>query len=320
VLKKKLGRGLDALINPGSLSDPVAAVATTPAPPPDAPIVPGTEVKTDEAEAPDLVEPFGIVREVPIDRVVANRYQPRKTFDQTSLQELMASIDANGIIQPLIVRPSSDGRFELIAGERRYRAAQKLGLKAVPVVVRSVADEHMLELALIENIQREDLNPIEKAEAFREFMNNYAHTQEMAATRLGVDRASLANHLRLLELPVDVQILVKKGALKMGHAKAIAAVTEPTLQFALAKRAIQRGMNVRQLEKMISRFVGSSLRKQAAGTAKSVQAKTIEEELRKLLGSKVRVQESLRPGAGRIVIDYYNLADFDRIMAVLRKK
>ncbi len=232
----------------------------------------------------------------------------------------MASIKSNGIIQPLVVRPNADGRFELIAGERRYRAAQVLGLADVPVVVRQVPDDRMLELALIENIQREDLNPIEKAEAFREFMNNYAHTQEAAATRLGVDRASLANHLRLLELPFDVQILVRKGALKMGHAKAIAAVTEPELQFALAKRAIQRGMNVRQLERLISRFAGSSSRPKTAGVVRSVQAKTIEEELRKLLGSKVQVRESLRKGVGRIVIDYYSFDDFDRILAVLRKK
>jgi ParB family chromosome partitioning protein len=315
VLKKKLGRGLDALINPGNLPDPgavAAPVAEAPAPA----VAPPVEVPADTQAA---VEPITSVCDLEIDRIVVNRYQPRKTFDQTSLQELMNSIGANGIIQPLVVRPSSGGKFELVAGERRYRAATALGLKIVPVVIRTVPDDRMLELALIENIQREDLNPIEKAEAFREFMNNYAHTQEVAAERLGVDRASLANHLRLLELPFDVQVLVKKGALKMGHAKAIAAVTEPELQFALAKRAIQRGMNVRQLEKMIARLTGSNLRQKAAGPERSVQAKTIEDELRKILGSKVRIRESLRKGVGRIVIDYYTFDDFDRILKVLRK-
>jgi ParB family chromosome partitioning protein len=315
VLKKKLGRGLDALLNPGNQSDPVAVVAPSAEAPASAALPPAEMPAGTQAAA----DPITSVCDIEIDRIVVNRYQPRKSFDQASLQDLMNSISANGIIQPLVVRPSADGRFELVAGERRYRAATALELKVVPVVIRSVPDEHMLELALIENIQREDLNPIEKAEAFREFMNNYAHTQETAAARLGVDRASLANHLRLLELPIDVQLLVKKGALKMGHAKAIAAVTEPVLQFALAKRAIQRGMNVRQLEKMIARLTGSNLRQKAAGPERSVQAKTIEDELRKILGSKVRIRESLRKGVGRIVIDYYNFDDFDRILAVMRK-
>ena len=324
MLKKKLGRGLDALIGPGTLSDTVApdglpgqepAAAASPAPTGAAPAAPPSAI----VNGINMADPLGVVCDIEIDRVEPNRFQPRKTFDQASLRELMASISSNGIIQPLVVRPSAHDRFELVAGERRYRAALALGLTTVPVVVRLVQDDRMLEMALIENIQREDLNPIEKAEAFREFMFRYGHTQETAAGRLGVDRASLANHIRLLELPVEIQTLVMRGALRMGHARAIAAVTDAGLQLALAKRAIQKGMNVRQLEKMIGRLMGADARLKAASRAKSAQAAAIEEELRRILGSKVRIQESLRKGVGRIVIDYYSLADFDRILAVLRR-
>jgi ParB family chromosome partitioning protein len=259
---------------------------------------------------------------VALDRIAPNPYQPRKHFDELGLEDHTRSIAANGIIQPLVVRPAGDGRFELVAGERRLRAATALGLDAAPVVVRDVPDDRMLELALIENIQRQDLNPIEKAEAFRDFVARYRLTQEQAADRVGIDRATLANHLRLLELPGEIQDLVRAAALGMSHARTLAALPDPAAQMELARRVIRQGWSVRQLEQAVKRLQGGIARRQGGArlAGKSPEASQLEDELRGILGTKVAVEESPRkPGHGRIVIEFYSYGDVDRILGVLRR-
>jgi ParB family chromosome partitioning protein len=261
--------------------------------------------------------------EIETGRIDPNPYQPRQDFDEDGIEELMASIHSTGIIQPVVLRPKAGGRYELVSGERRLRAAEALGLPTVPAIIRDVPDDRLLEMALIENIQRRDLNPIEKAEAFRDFMARYHLTQEEAARRIGVDRASLANHIRLLELPEEIQVLVRRQALGMSHARTIASLTDPAEQLELAKRAIRDGLSVRQLERAVQRAVQgpSTPASPMPGSTRtsSPQVAALENELRSLLGTKVRIEEGRKAGTGRIVVEYYSFDDFDRILAALRR-
>jgi ParB family chromosome partitioning protein len=321
--KKRLGRGLEALlsapsggeaqVNAGNLSQQpsggVPAQATEALP---------TRLAAEDAAVARTSDALGAPAELPLDRISPNPQQPRKDFTPAALEDLMKSITANGIIQPVVVRRHGPSRFELISGERRLRAAQALGLASIPAVIRDVPDERLLELALIENIQREDLNPIEKAEAFRDFLGRYGVTQEEAAKRVGVDRASLANLLRLLDLPDEIQTLVRRGALSMSHARTIAGVPDRALQLALAKKTIRQSLSVRQLERMAAKLGAGASRSKAIPT-KTVQVAALEDEIRRSLGTKVRIEEGARRGSGRIVIEYYSLDDFDRILGVIRR-
>ena len=323
---RRLGRGLDSLISPhgtppaevGGQAAPVAAApeeATPTAAP--APLPAATELPPPELRAPAS---DGRPLDIQVSKISPNPYQPRQDFDESDLEELTRSISVNGIIQPLVVRVKPSGGYELVAGERRLRAATALGLAAVPAVVREVADDRMLELALVENIQRADLNPIEKAEAFRDFQNRLNLTQEQAAERVGVDRATLANHMRLLDLPPDIQKLVRGGALSMSHARTLAAAMDPAIQLDLAKKVVRQGWSVRQLERTVAGLAG---RPRSAGpkviAGRSAEAGAMEDLLRGLLGTKVRIEEGSKRGTGRIIIEYYNLNDFDRILGVIRR-
>lgn len=315
--QRRLGRGLDSLISPstGSRTADLPTATQEPLPHP-------VEEAHEPAAAAILSEPkppAGVPMDLAVSAIDPNPYQPRKDFDEAPLQELMQSIASNGIIQPLVVRPKPGGRYELVAGERRLRAAEALGLATIPAVIRDVPEERMLELALIENIQREDLNPIEKAAAFRDYLQRYHLTQDAAAQRMGLDRATIANHLRLLELPQDIQVLVRKSAISMSHARTIAALSDPAQQLTMAKKVIRQGLSVRQLERAVAQLQSTRQRARAASAANSAQAVAIEEELRRLFGTRVRIHEGPRKGTGSIVIEYYTLDDFDRIMSVIRR-
>ena len=326
--QRRLGRGLDSLIAPHDAA--AAEPAPVAVPPPTAPLgvasaAPGglpTRPESEPAETVPVAATPGDGRplEIPVAKIGANPYQPRQDFDESDLEELTRSISANGIIQPLVVRPGASGGYELVAGERRLRAALALGLETVPAVVREVPDDRMLELALVENIQRADLNPIEKAEAFRDLLSRLRLTQEQAAERVGIDRATLANHLRLLDLPVDIQKLVRGGALSMSHARTIAGVMDPGIQLDLAKKVVRQGWSVRQLERTVA---GLSARPRSSGpktvAGQSAEASAMEDQLRGLLGTKVRIEEGSKRGSGRIIIEYYSLNDFDRILGVMRR-
>lgn len=289
--RKALGKGLSSLL-------PGRAAAQVSAPAPVAPAEP----------AP--------LNKLPIDQIEPNPNQPRTVFDPARLQELAASIQANGIIQPLIVRKVGE-RYHLIAGERRWRASRLAGLKEVPIVIANIHDDHMLEVALIENIQREDLNPIEVAVAFEKLSNDLNLSHEEIGKRTGKDRTTITNMLRLLRLPGDVQLLLAEKRLSMGHARAILGLPTEELQREVAEKAAAQGLSVRQVEQLVQAIT------------KAPEAKKVEEpppvdpnvkaaitELEASLGTRVRIMEKA-PGKGKIEIDYHSQDDLDRIYAVI---
>jgi len=256
-----------------------------------------------------------VVLNVKITDIHPNKNQPRKDFDDEALAELMESIATNGIIQPVIVRKDAEG-YELIAGERRWRAASRLNMEFVPALVRQVDDAQSLEMALIENIQRQDLNPIEKAKAYKELIVRFSLTQDQAAAKVGMKRSSVANMLRLLELPEEIQQLVSRGTISMGHARALLSVSDAEEQRRLARRIEKEDLSVRHVEK----YVASLQREPVAEPAlpqsqKPPHVRDLESRLRMALGTRVTILE--HQGSGKIIIDFYTPDDFDRILEKL---
>jgi len=247
-----------------------------------------------------------------IDRVMPGKQQPRKVFREDSLRELSASIKEKGVLQPIIVSRTGDGSFNLIAGERRWRAATLAGLKKIPALVKNVASRDSLEIALIENIQREDLNPVETAEAFNRLINDFSLTQDELSDRVGKDRATIANYLRLLKLPEEIKSLLYNGSLSMGHARALLGVEGRSRQVEAARKIIQAGLSVREAEKLAK--AGQKAAK--AGRLKDPQISSLEERLIKHLGTKVRI--SHKGKRGKIEIEYYSLEELDRLLEILQ--
>jgi len=248
----------------------------------------------------------------PIEDVLPSREQPRKLFSKESLDELATSIREQGVIQPLIVRRIEGGKYELIAGERRLKAAKLVGLNKIPVVVTNVVPERVFEMALVENIQREDLNPIEEALAYRELQEKYQLTQEDIAQRVGKERSSVANSLRLLTLPEEIRGDIIEGRLSMGHARALLALEKDEAKLKIKKQIIKEGLSVRDVEGVIRGIkAGFKEGRRSQPLYLDPQTKFIEQEMTKILGTKVKIQS--RGGKGRVVIDYYNPEDLDRI-------
>jgi len=265
-------------------------------------------------EPPDQTVPSVPVSSVAVTLLDPNPYQPRKVMDSGELEHLKDSIREHGVLQPIMVRPHG-ARYQIVAGERRFRAAQGVGLAEVPVVVRDVPDERMLEVALIENLQRADLDPIEKAESFRSYLETTSQTQDQAAKRLGLDRSTIANMVRLLDLPDEIQTLVRSGQVAMGHARAILALADKRRQVGLAERVAREGLSVRQVERIVSG--GAPKVKRRGKKEKGPHVREVEGRLRESLGTKVVVEEGQKPGSGRIIIEFYTLDDVDRILAKL---
>ena len=268
---------------------------------------------------PDLPEPRSSPTEVDIDRLSPNDFQPRAHVDDERLEELARSITANGIIQPIVVRRVGD-RFQIIAGERRWRAALKAGLRRVPVVVRDVAagaEQSLLEMALIENIQREDLNPIEQALAYRRLADDFQLKQEEIAAAVGKDRATIANHVRLLKLPDEVRADVASGTLSMGHARALLGLPTDTEQRRLAREIITRNLSVRETESMVKKIADDGPPRAAPAPPKpaDVHTRAAEENLRLALGTRVRIVR--RGSRGRIEIDFNSEDELIRIFEQL---
>jgi ParB family transcriptional regulator, chromosome partitioning protein len=253
---------------------------------------------------------------VEISRIRPNRRQPRRGFDEAALEELTRSIRTNGLLQPVVVRPLLDGHYELIAGERRWRAAQRAGIHQIPAVVRDVPDERLLELALIENVQREELNAIEEAEAYRILVEDLGLTQNEVAERVGKQRASVSNSLRLLALPVKVQEMVRNRQLSMGHARALLALDDPERILELARRAVAEGLSVRDVESRAKRPASS-----ASGRAgrppepPDPNVAAAEQTLQKALAAPVRIVGG--PSSGRFEIRYHGPDELDRIYRIL---
>jgi len=237
--------------------------------------------------------------------------QPRTVFQPDRLRELAQSIEANGIIQPLIVRQNGD-RYELIAGERRWRASRMAGLTEVPVVVQNTANDHLLEVSLIENIQREDLNPIEIAQAFDKLHREHLLSHEDIARRTGKDRTTVTNTLRLLKLPPDIQLLLAEHRLSMGHARALLGLGDPEHQRQLAEKTSAQGLSVRQVERMVQKMSEDREEGEAEGKKQDPNVRAAADELERALGTRVRIVEKTEQ-RGRIEIEYYSQDDLDRI-------
>ena len=262
----------------------------------------------------------GLTR-LPIDQIHADRANPRKSFDEAELEELAVSLKQQGVLQPVLVRRDPKGGYRLIAGERRWRAAQRAGLHEVPAIVREASDAEAYELALVENIQRADLNPLEEAEAIRRLVEERRLTQEQVADRVGKDRSTVANALRLLTLPNEVKQLVLEGDLDMGHARAILGLSKPAEMVTVARAVITEKLTVRETEAHVKALKGSGA---AGGKGKKTPAKTspearkLVEDLQRRLGTKVRLVEK-GAGKGSVEIQYFSYEDLERIIGLIKR-
>jgi len=269
--------------------------------------------------------PLGI-RSVPVGRITSNPFQPRREFTVEQLAELEASIRANGLLQPLVVRPAQAGTggvpgWELVAGERRWRAVRRLGWSEVPVVIRDVDDRTMLVLAIVENVQREELTPLEEASAYRQLVDEFGLTQKEVAESVGRERSTVANLMRLLGLPASVQRLVNEGALSMGHARALLGMGDERRIADLARETVAKGMTVRALEERVRDVRDAPKGRKATSRAGEVDTRDphlrrLEGELQRTLGTAARIRV-MRGQSGRIEIPFYNADDFDRIIELL---
>jgi ParB family chromosome partitioning protein len=297
VAKRRLGKGIDALIQGQELDEETQRAA---------------------------------VVEVPVERLRANPEQPRKQFSEEHLSELTESVSEKGVIQPILAEEADDGTYLIIAGERRFRAAQRAGLSSVPVLPRRFSHEEKLEIALIENLQREDLNPIDEAQAYRSLMEGASLTQDELARRLGLNRSTVANALRLLRLPEDLKTEIAEGRLSAGHARAILAVDNEEGRARLTQRIRSEALSVRQAEELAGRLSSAAGKPRAAGKAsgsgaggrgqeasqrKSPELRELEEKLLNTLGTKVIVKGT--HSKGRIEIEYYSLDDLERIADII---
>ena len=249
---------------------------------------------------------------IPVTQIVPNRYQPRKTFVEEELRELVESVKQHGILQPVLVRRKGEDRYELIAGERRFRAAKSAQLPAVPAVVRKSGDDESTILSLIENIQRSNLNPVEEAKAYRQLIDELGVTQEAVAERVGRDRASVANICRMLSLPTEVQGMVASGRLTLGHAKVILGIKKSEDRLTLAKRILRDQLSVRQVEQLVKKRSGKAKSRRSAGDPLHAD---VEDRLRKHLGTKVVIRSKRQKG--EVILTYYSQEDLTRIVDVI---
>ena len=264
------------------------------------------------------VEESGDRSEIPVAEIVPNPFQPRRVFDPEGLEELRASIQRHGVLQPVVVRPVRGG-YQLVSGERRWRASQMAGLNRVPAVIRDVGDDDMLELALVENVQRRDLDPIERAVGYKALMDRLSLTQQGVADRVGLKRATVANHLRLLDLPEKVPEALGKGLISMGHARALLGLPEANAMEALLGRVVREDLSVREVERLVRAKVaraGGGETRTATVTPTAPWVRDLERRMREHLGTKVLLQAQ-SADRGKIVIDYHNRAELDRLVGSL---
>ena len=256
------------------------------------------------------------LQEISIDDIAPNPYQARTVWDQQQLADLAESIKANGVIQPIIVRRAGQG-FQIIAGERRFRASKLASLTTIPALIRQATDQQLLELALIENIHRANLNPIERAKAYQNFLSTFSLTQAEAAERLGEDRSVIANHLRLLDLPDEIKQMLAERQLTMGHARAILALPTDELRRKLANRAMAGRLNVRDVERLVRRYLTGIGQTRVTTRSKPAHIIDLETKLGSQLGTKVLIETRKNGQRGKIIIEFYSLDEFDRIAETL---
>jgi ParB family transcriptional regulator, chromosome partitioning protein len=290
--RRALGKGLDSLL-------PRVQASAAPTPPPE------------QGES-------GKPREIAVELIDRNPFQTRSAFNDAQLAELAASITANGVVQPILVRPQANGRFQLIAGERRWRASMQAGKKTIPALLRQVSDEQAMEITIVENLQRADLNPMEQARAFERLSREFHMTQEQMATRTGKDRTSVANFLRLLKLPPPVQNRVEQGELTFGHARALLALGDrPDLE-KVAGKVAALSLSVRQTETMVQGLLNPERQQRKEDKPELPEdpnVRVVKDQLQRALGLKVTIED--KNGRGRVVIEYSKLEDFDTLLQQL---
>jgi len=320
--RRRLGRGLGSLISapvrvdiPESSTDEQGAEphARGSAAEPPEPSHRHADAHADASSSPTGVHTISVARIRP------NPRQPRQQFDEQALATLAESIRTAGLMQPIVVRPAGAGDYELIAGERRWRAAQLIGMDRIPAVVHEVDDHQAAEWSLIENIQREDLNPIERAEAFRRLIDEFGLTQQQLAERVGIDRSNVANHLRLLELDSVVRDLVTQGLLNLGHARTLLGIANVKDRQDLAAKAVREGWSVRTVEQRVRRLINgadTSSKEQSTGpaTGRAAHLQDLEKRLGEHLGTKVEIRAGAKKGAGRLVISFYDNDQFEGVL------
>ncbi|MFT6429515.1 MAG: ParB family chromosome partitioning protein [Halopseudomonas sp.] len=280
VKKRGLGRGLDALLGQ-----------------------PNSTGKDTEAQEQQL-------KDLPVDLIQRGKYQPRRDMDPQALEELANSIRVQGVMQPIVVRPIADGRFEIIAGERRWRATQQAGLDSIPAVIRDVPDEAAIAMALIENIQREDLNPIEEGIALQRLQQEFQLTQQQVADAVGKSRVSITNLLRLMSLPEDVKLLLERGDLEMGHARALLGLPAEQ-QTQAARQVVAKGLTVRQTEALVRQWLNP--RRDPGDTRVNPDIERLEQDLAERIGAAVSIQHGAK-GKGKLVISYSSLDELDGVL------
>lgn len=299
---KHLGRGLQSLIGPITISPAEA-----------------NQLLSNPSAAsnfPPDIELRDSLHEISMDSISPNPYQARTAWNEQELEELSASIKANGIIQPILVRPTASG-YQLIAGERRLRAAQMASLTSIPALVRTATDEQMLEWSLVENIHRADLNPLERARAYQNYLNSFSLTQSEAAERLGEDRSVIANYLRLLDLPQELKQMLANGRLKMGHARAILALPTDELRRKLANRAMAGRLSVRDVERLVRKYLTGSNQAKTTARSKPAHIMDLERKLSSQLSTKVSIETRKNGQRGKIIIEFYSLDEFDNIAEMI---
>jgi ParB family chromosome partitioning protein len=256
------------------------------------------------------------LKKLPLDLLQRGKYQPRTHMDKAALEDLAASIKAQGVVQPIVVRPITNGNYEIVAGERRWRAAQLAGLDSIPAVVRRIPDEAAIAIALIENIQRENLNPVEEANALQRLIDEFQMTHQRVAEAVGRSRAAVSNLLRLLTLQADVREMLESGKMDMGHARALLAL-EGAQQSKTARQVVERGLSVRETENLVRRLLEKPAGRKGAHRHTDPDVRALQQKLTDKLGAKVRISHSKR-GKGRIVIDFDSLDVLDGILARIR--
>lgn len=256
------------------------------------------------------------IPELSLKSIIPNEYQPRRIFNEAPLNELVASIKEKGVIQPIIVRKSANNIYQLIAGERRWRAAKLAGLSSIPAIIKDATSVEALEIALIENIQREDLNPLETAEAFQRLITDFKLTHDDLSRKVGKDRATITNYLRILKLPLEIKKKLMDASLSIGHAKALLQVDNQRLQIDIANKIIRKGLSVREAEALCKKSSSSTSSSLKAKTAKDPQIASLEEKLMHSLGTKVQLHHKSNK-RGKIEIQYYSLEELDRLLEIL---
>jgi ParB family chromosome partitioning protein len=295
---KHLGRGLQSLLGP-IMPELTEAAEILSAPAAASNFPPDKELRDS-------------LRELRIDDISPNPYQTRTVWNEQELADLAESIRANGVIQPIIVRPSGT-RYQLIAGERRLRAAQLASLTTIPTLIRPASDKQLLEWALVENIHRVDLNPIERAKAYQDYLSTFSLTQAQAAERLGEDRSVIANYMRLLDLPQEIKQMLSEGQLTMGHARAILSLPTDELRRKLANRALAGRLSVREVERMVRRYLTGTSQPRTTVRSKPPHILDLERKLSSQLATKVNIETRKSGQRGRIIIEFYSLDEFDNI-------